>query len=66
MLSLCTTLLTADKHQFSYMEAKNGDLRLTGSWGMDSLKINLKKFDMKKFLLINRGFHWVNEYPLNK
>ncbi len=57
---------TADKHQFYYTEAKNGDLMLKGSWGMDSIKMNLVKFDMKKFLLTNRGFHWVNEYPLNR
>jgi hypothetical protein len=57
---------TLNKHHFNYTEAKNGDLLLSGKWNKDSLRIMLKKFDMNKFLLLNRGFHWVNEYPLNR
>lgn len=32
----------------------------------DSLSITFKKKDLKDFRLINRGFHWVNEYPNNR
>jgi hypothetical protein len=41
-------------------------LRLKGDWDGKQLQIQLASYDMKNFLLINRGFHWVNEYPLNK
>lgn len=57
---------TADKHRFTYTEAKNGDLLLKGKWNKDSLTISLKKYDLNNFLLLRRGFHWVNEYPLNR
>ena len=30
------------------------------------LKINLRKIGENQFLLVNRGFHWVNEYPFNR
>jgi hypothetical protein len=26
----------------------------------------LQLFDRGKFLLINRGFHWIAEYPVNR
>lgn len=57
---------TLNKHYFTYTEPQNDLLLLNGKWDKDSLKITLKKFDLKKFRLINRGFHWVNEYPYNK
>jgi hypothetical protein len=28
--------------------------------------IRLRKVDMSKFLLTNRGFHWINEQPFNR
>ncbi len=33
--------------------------------GNDSLKMNFRKTDLNSLPLINRGFHWVVEYPLN-
>ncbi|WP_271769050.1 hypothetical protein [Aquimarina algiphila] len=32
----------------------------------DTLKIKTKKKKRNEFLLINRGFHWINEYPFNR
>ncbi len=32
----------------------------------DTLKISAKKKTPKDFLIINRGFHWINEYPFNR
>ena len=32
----------------------------------DSLAIKLKRVDPSKFLLVNRGFHWINERPFNR
>ncbi|MBQ4820796.1 hypothetical protein [Aquimarina sp. MMG016] len=32
----------------------------------DTLKIKAKKKEREEFLLINRGFNWINEYPFNR
>ena len=32
----------------------------------DALQVRLKKVDTQKFLLVNRGFHWINERPFNR
>jgi hypothetical protein len=46
---------------------KTGDrLRFEGLWNKDSVNIEMKKYDTSKILLINRGFHWINEYPYNR
>jgi hypothetical protein len=57
---------TLHKYTFTYSKRKDGVLLLSGTWKNDSLKMKLKLVDTKKFLLIKRGFHWVNEHPLNK
>ena len=45
----------------------NGEiLTLEGTLNQDSLKINLRKVGENQFLLVNRGFHWVNDYPFNR
>ncbi|MDY8134716.1 hypothetical protein [Aquimarina sp. 2201CG5-10] len=32
----------------------------------DTLKIKTSKREREEFLLINRGFHWINEFPFNR
>jgi hypothetical protein len=39
---------------------------LQGDLGTNTLSIHMRKTDMSKFLLINRGFHWINELPFNR
>jgi hypothetical protein len=39
---------------------------LAGKLGPDTISARLKKMDEKKFLLLSRGFHWINERPLNR
>src|SRR5581483_9352814 len=34
--------------------------------GLPEGDVRLKKIDASKFLLLSRGFHWINEYPLNR
>ena len=41
-------------------------LELNGLQGRDSLHIRLHRVDETRFLLVNRGFHWINEFPLNR
>ena len=48
---------------FSYDKPDSMQLILTGRWQKDSLTILLQKQDINQYLLLNRGFHWINEYP---
>jgi len=57
---------TVHKYQFTYTRIKPNILLLKGKWKTDSLHIALKKFDMKNFRLLNRGFHWITETPYNR
>jgi hypothetical protein len=41
-------------------------LALDGTIGSDALSLRLRRIDVSKFLLLSRGFHWINEMPLNR
>lgn len=56
----------SENNILSYQMIDKDRLLLTGRLHGDSVKITLKKLDLKKFLLINRKFNWVNEYPFNR
>lgn len=56
---------TLKQYNFTYVQVKD-QVQLKGKIAKDSLHITLAKFDMNSFLLLRRGFHWVNEHPLNK
>lgn len=56
---------TSKTYNFVYADSQNY-LNLKGNWNKDSLTIKFKKIPVDKFLLVNRGFHWINEFPLNK
>ena len=43
-----------------------GKLRLTGSLGDEALEVVVRRCEPQEFLLINRGFHWINEVPFNR
>jgi len=57
---------TVHKFQLKYALQKPDIMTLTGVWKKDSVNIRLHKLDPKTFLLLNRGFHWVNETPFNR
>ncbi|GGH16169.1 hypothetical protein [Mucilaginibacter phyllosphaerae] len=57
---------TSAKSFYKYSQPNKDLLVLKGTLKKDSVTINLKKFDINKFRLINRGFHWINEYPYNR
>jgi hypothetical protein len=54
------------KAEFSFEEIDPELITLSGE--MDGHKTNarLVRFDESKFLLRNRGFHWIQEYPFNR
>ena len=55
-----------------YTILPNDQLRLEGILSSgngtfaDTVNILLQKEDLNQFLLVNRGFNWVNEYPFNR
>jgi hypothetical protein len=57
---------TTKKSNFVYSIPKRDVLLLVGKLNGDSAVIQMSKYDLNNFRLINRGFHWVNEYPLNR
>lgn len=40
--------------------------RLELSSPTGAFRVTLKKIDHQQFLLLKRGFHWINEYPYNR
>jgi len=57
---------TIHKFNLNYTIQKSNIMLLTGTWKKDSVRIRLRKLDPNKYRLVSRGFHWVNEYPLNR
>jgi len=57
---------TTHKYNLTYAMQSPDILLLAGKWGKDTVHIRLRKLNPAKSRLISRGFHWVNEYPLNR
>jgi len=51
------------KSTFSYFIPDSAHLILSGRVKDDSVYIFLRKQDLNEYPLINRGFHWINEFP---
>jgi len=61
-----SNLDTTKKSTLTYSYPAKRFLLLAGKWNNDSLKVFLRKQDMQNFLLVDRGFHWINERPFNR
>ena len=57
---------TANKFLMHYAQPDSLSLQFAGVFQGDTLDILLKKIEPKDFLLVNRGFNWINEYPFNR
>jgi len=57
---------TTRKYNFNYAFVGKDSLRLQGQWKGDSVSILLKKYDINDFILVNRGYHWINEMPFQR
>jgi uncharacterized membrane protein YphA (DoxX/SURF4 family) len=51
---------------FTYALPDKDHLVLQGTLLEDALTVKLRRLDPSRFLLVNRGFHWVSEYPFNR
>ena len=54
------------KADLSFKRDSKERLTLDGSMGEHSMHMELRMVDRKKFLLVNRGFHWVQDAPFNR
>jgi uncharacterized membrane protein YphA (DoxX/SURF4 family) len=57
---------TINKYSLKYKLLNDTTLQLNGIYKKDTINYVLGKVNLKSFRLINRGFHWVNEYPYNR
>jgi hypothetical protein len=53
------TTLTFERPDFDHMSIR-------GSYKGNDVAVKLRRIDENKFLLLNRGFHWINEVSLNR
>jgi len=56
---------TVNAYPLNY-EFNEGNLSLSGVFEGDTLQISTSYFDPNDFILVNRGFHWINEVPYNR
>lgn len=54
------------KYSFSYRLLNKNQLELKSNDRLDTTYMKLTKMNTDDFLLMKRGFHWINEYPLNR
>lgn len=57
---------TTNKAAFAYAYPEKDILEMRGKWNADSFYIRMKIFDHNNFLLVKRGFNWINEWPFNR
>jgi uncharacterized membrane protein YphA (DoxX/SURF4 family) len=53
-------------HTLKYAESDDGTMTLSGTLPSGDVVIQLKRLTREDFLLVNRGFHWINEFPYNR
>jgi hypothetical protein len=46
-----------------FSTSDGGALTLHGQWGSDRIEVQMTRVDESEFLLLSRGFHWVQAYP---
>ena len=57
---------TTRKYVFAYTLSKDSVLQMAGKGPNGDMNAVLKRYNEKEFLLMRRGFHWVNEFPFNR
>ncbi len=56
---------TSLKYRFNYLSLPGDTLQLASADDR-GLLMKLNKINVNEFLLLKRGFHWVNEFPFNR
>ena len=50
----------------TYEQVSPEVIRLAGAFNGSEMTARLRRTDERKFLLTDRGFHWINEFPFNR
>src|SRR5579872_6403028 len=58
--------VTLDKDTLTWSRPDAGHVVLQGTLNGAATTIRLRAIDVNKFLLVNRGYHWINEVPFNR
>ncbi len=61
-----TQTRNAPSQKFHFSRPEPDELVLAGALDNQAIVVRLRRMDESRFLLLNRGFHWVNEYPFNR
>jgi len=56
----------AEMDVLTFEQFGDGRLRLAGSWQGSAVEIEARERPLDDFLLLGRGYHWVNEVPFNR
>jgi hypothetical protein len=64
--ALTSNAVGNSKGNFTFQRAAQDQLTLDGNIDSQRLHIQLQLVDANKFFLVNRGFHWIQEYPINR
>jgi hypothetical protein len=54
------------KAEFKFQRIAPDRLTLDGNMDSHNVHMQLKLVDRNKFMLVSRGFHWIQEYPINR
>lgn len=54
------------KAPLTWSQEEPGLLALNGTFDGQPMQARLRRLDDSKFLLVSRGFHWINEAPYNR
>jgi hypothetical protein len=60
------TITLKDKGLFAFKQPAGDRLLLDGTLEGKKLHLETTYFDRDRFLLVNRGFHWIQELPFNR
>ncbi|HEY6214351.1 MAG TPA: hypothetical protein VIW45_18785 [Vicinamibacterales bacterium] len=63
---LSTIFAPYDRTVLAYREPGPGQLVLEGQYAGETIAVTLQKVALPSFLLNERGFHWISEYPYNR
>ena len=55
-----------DSGTFAFVEPQPDVLVIDGNLGNRHIRARLLRYDLNQFLLLTRGFTWVQEFPFNR
>jgi len=65
-ISLSPATNTHGSSQFRFAQTDAEHLVLDGEFDGRAVRMETHLFDRQKLLLVNRGFHWIQELPFNR